>query len=180
MSPQDLLLITVLGFSLLMATAAVKDLTSFTIPNWISLALLAGFVPAAGAALASGVPAGEVLTCLGVGFAALLAGMGMFALRWIGGGDAKLMAAAALWLGAPGLAPFLMWTTLAGGALTFFLIAARRHGAAFVGHTGPDAEGWVGRLMDRRGDVPYGVAIAVGALAAFPYGALTRAVVLPF
>ena len=180
MSPQDLLLITVLGFSLLMATAAVKDLTSFTIPNWISLALVAGFVPAAGAALNAGTPLGEVLVCLGVGFAALLVGMGMFAARWIGGGDAKLMAAAALWLGAPGLAPFLMWTTLAGGALTFFLIAARRHGASFVGHTGPDAEGWVGRLMDRRGDVPYGVAIAVGALAAFPFGALTRAVVLPF
>jgi prepilin peptidase CpaA len=180
MSPQDLLLITVLSFSLLMATAAVKDLTSFTIPNWISLALVAGFVPASGAALNAGVPLNEILVCLGVGFAALLVGMGMFAAGWIGGGDAKLMAASALWLGAPGLAPFLMWTTLSGGALTFFLIAARRHGASFVGHAGPDAESWVGRLMDRRGDVPYGVAIAVGALAAFPFGALTRAVVLPF
>ena len=180
MSPQDLLLITVLGFSLLMATAAVKDLTSFTIPNWISLALVAGFIPAAGAALSAGTPVSDVLVCLGVGFAALLVGMGMFAMGWIGGGDAKLMAAAALWLGAPGLAPFLMWTTLSGGALTFFLITARRHGASFVGHTGPDAEGWVGRLMDQRGDVPYGVAIAVGALAAFPFGALTRAVILPF
>ena len=180
MSPQDLLLITVLGFSLLVGTAAVKDLTSFTIPNWISLALVAGFIPGAGAALNAGAPTVDILVCVGVGFAALLVGMGMFAMGWIGGGDAKLMAACALWLGAPGLAPFLMWTTLSGGALTFFLIAARRHGASFVGHTGPDAEGWVGRLMDRRGDVPYGVAIAVGALAAFPYGALTRAVVLPF
>lgn len=180
MSPQDLLLMSVIGFPLLVTAAAAKDLTSFTIPNWISLALLAGWIPAAGAALAAGVPMGDLLTCLGVGAAALLAGMAMFAFRWIGGGDAKLMAASALWLGAPGLAPFLMWTTLAGGALTFVLITARRHGSAFVGHTGPDADHWVGRLMDRDGDVPYGVAICVGALAAFPYGAVTRAVVLPF
>lgn len=180
MAAQDLLLLTALVFPLLVTAAALKDLTSFTIPNWISLALVAGWVPAAGAALAAGVPAAELLTCLGVGVAALLAGMVMFALRWIGGGDAKLMAASALWLGASGLAPFLMWTTLAGGALTFILIAARRHGAAFVGHTGPDAEHWVGRLMDRQGDVPYGVAICIGALTAFPYGAVTRAVALPF
>ena len=180
MSPQDLLLMSVISFPLLVLTAAVKDLTSFTIPNWISLGLVAGWAPAAAAALAFGLPASELLSCMGVGFAALVVGMVMFAMRWIGGGDAKLMAAAALWLGAPGLAPFLMWTTLAGGALTFMLIAARRHGAAFVGDTGPDAQHWVGRLMDRQGDVPYGVAICVGALAAFPYGVVTRAVVLPF
>lgn len=180
MSAQDLLLMSVLCFPLLVLTAAAKDLTSFTIPNWISLAMLAGWLPAAGAALAFGVPAGDLLSSFGVGVAALVIGMGMFAMGWIGGGDAKLMAAAALWLGAPGLAPFLMWTTLAGGALTLTLIAMRRHGASFVGQTGPDAEHWVGRLMDRRGDVPYGVAICVGALAAFPYGAVTRVVVLPF
>lgn len=180
MSPQDLLLLSAIVFPLLVLTAAVKDLTSFTIPNWISLGLIAGWLPAAGAAAAAGAPTSDLLVCLGVGGAALLVGMGMFALRWIGGGDAKLMAAAALWLGAPGLAPFLMWTTLAGGVLTFMLITARRHGAAFVGDTGPEASHWVGRLMDRQGDVPYGVAICVGALAAFPYGAVTRAVILPF
>ena len=180
MSPQDLLLMSVMSFPLLVLAAAAKDLTSFTIPNWISLGLFAGWVPAAGAAFAFGVPAGELISSLGVGLGALVVGMGMFAMHWIGGGDAKLMAAAALWLGAPGLAPFLMWTTLTGGALTFMLIAARRHGAAFVGYTGPDADHWVGRLMDRQRDVPYGVAICVGALAAFPYGVVTRAVVLPF
>ena len=180
MSPQDMLLMCVLSFPLLVLAAAVKDLTSYTIPNWISLGLLAAWVPAAGASLAAGVPAGELLTCLAVGAAALVVGVGMFAFRWIGGGDAKLMAAAALWLGAPGLAPFLMWTTLAGGALTFMLIAVRRHGHAFVSETGPEAQHWVGRLMDRRGDVPYGVAICAGALTAFPFGAVTRAVVLPF
>jgi len=174
MSPQDLLLLSVLSFPLLVLTAAVKDLTSFTIPNWISLAMLAAWFPGAGAALAAGVPAGELLGCLGVGVAALAVGVAMFALRWIGGGDAKLMAAAALWMGAPGLAPFLLWTTIAGGALTVILITVRRHGAPLAG-----ADGWVGRLMTPQGAVPYGVAICVGALAAFRYGPIAGAVVLP-
>ena len=176
MSPQDLLLLSAIAFPLLVLTAAVKDLTSYTIPNWISLALMAAFIPAAGAAWAAGVPATQLLICLGVGLAALAAGVAMFAMRWIGGGDAKLMAASALWLGASGLAPFLMWTAIAGGGLTIILITVRRHGAAFAGGGG----GWVGRLMSRDGDVPYGVAICVGALAAFRYGAITQAIALPF
>lgn len=175
MSPQDLLLLSVIAFPLLVTTAAVKDLTSYTIPNWISLALMAAFVPAGAGALASGVPVGDLLLCVGIGAAALVAGVMMFALRWIGGGDAKLMAAAALWMGAPGIAPFLMWTTIAGGVLTLTLITVRRHGASFVG-----GDGWVGRLMSPQGDVPYGVAICIGALAAVRYGAVAQAVVLPF
>jgi len=174
MSPQDLLLLSVLAFPLLVLAAAVKDLTSYTIPNWISLALLAAFVPAAGSAWAAGAAPAELLACVGVGAAALAAGVVMFALRWIGGGDAKLMAAAALWMGAPGLAPFLLWTTIAGGALTVILITVRRHGAPLAG-----ADGWVGRLMTPQGAVPYGVAICVGALAAFRYGPIAGAVVLP-
>lgn len=176
MSPQDLLLLSVIVFPLLVLTAAAKDLGSYLIPNWISLALAAAFVPAAGAAWAAGVPAAELLVCVGVGAAALVAGVVMFALRWIGGGDAKLMAACALWLGPAGLAPFLMWTALAGGVLTLTLITVRRHGVSFVG----GGEGWVSRLMHPQGDVPYGVAICVGALAAFRFGTITQAVVLPF
>lgn len=176
MSPQDLLLLSVIAFPLLVLTAAAKDLTSYTIPNWISLALMAAFVPAAAAAWSSGVSASELLLCLGVGAAALVAGIGMFALRWIGGGDAKLMAACALWMGVSGVTPFLMWTAIAGGVLTLSLITVRRHGAAFVG----GGEGWVGRLMHPQGDVPYGIAICVGALASFQYGTVTQAVVLPF
>jgi prepilin peptidase CpaA len=73
MSPQDLLLLSVIAFPLLVLTAAAKDLGSYLIPNWISLALLAAFVPAAGAAWAAGVPATELLVCVGVGAAALVA-----------------------------------------------------------------------------------------------------------
>ena len=169
MSPQDILLILLAPFAALVLFAALRDLTSYTIPNWISLALLAAFVPAAVAAWYAQVPLQTIGLCVAVGFAALLVGMAMFAFGWIGGGDAKLLAASALWLGLEGLAPFLFWTTIAGGLLSAMLLVARRHGAEFVGAGAP---AWVLRLLDLKAAVPYGVAIAFGALFAFPQAAL--------
>lgn len=170
MSPQDTLLILLAAFPLLVLVAALKDAATYTIPNWISLALLAAFVPAAVVGWWAEIPLSVIGVSLAVGVAALLAGMGMFAMGWIGGGDAKLLAATALWLGLPGLAPFLFWTAMAGGALSMFLIAARRYRAAPAGGGG---EHWYSRLLTHGEPIPYGLAIAVGALAAFPYGALT-------
>ena len=169
MSPQDLLLLPLIAFPVLALVAAVKDLTSYTIPNWISLALLAAFVPAAAIGWAAGAPAPELAACVGVGAAALLAGIVMFTFGWIGGGDAKLLAACALWLGWSALAPFLLWTAVAGGLLSIGLMIARRRPAG-----GPEAETWAGRLMTRGAPVPYGVAIAAGALAAFPHSTLAQ------
>src|SRR4051812_30411883 len=87
-----------LVFPALVIFAGLKDLTSYTIPNWISLALIAAFPLAA---LAAGLPLAGLGLHAGVGAAALVAAMVMFALGWIGGGDAKLFAAAGLWLGWP-------------------------------------------------------------------------------
>jgi prepilin peptidase CpaA len=177
MTPQDVLLILLVAFPVLVIVAALKDATSYLIPNWISLALVAAFAPAAITAWVAQVPLSVLAVCVGVGFAALLAGMAMFAFGWIGGGDAKLMAASALWLGLGGLAPFLLWTTISGGGLAMLLLVARRHGAQFVG---PNAPAWFSRLFSREADVPYGVAIAFGALMGFPHGVLATAVILPF
>ena len=177
MTPQNALLLLMAVFPLLVLTAAIKDARTYTIPNWISLALLAAFVPTAGAAWLAQVPLSELGVSVAVGFAALIAGMAMFAFGWIGGGDAKLLAASTLWIGLPGLAPFLFWTTIAGGGLAMMLLVARRHGAQFVGGNVPV---WVGRLFSRDADVPYGVAIAFGALMAFPHGVLATGVILPF
>jgi prepilin peptidase CpaA len=95
----------------------------------------------------------------------LAAGMAMFALGWIGGGDAKLFAAAVLWLGWPEAAPFVAVTGLAGGALAVTLLALRSsHVRPFVA-AGP---AWFSRLAEPGENVPYGLAIAIGALAAFP------------
>jgi prepilin peptidase CpaA len=177
MSPQDTLLILLAAFPLLVLAAAFKDAATYTIPNWISLALVAAFVPAAAVGWWAEIPLSVIGVSMAVGFAALLAGMGMFAMGWIGGGDAKLLAASALWLGWPGLAPFLFWTTVSGGVLAMMLLVARRHGAQFVGSGAPI---WLSRLFSREADVPYGVAIAFGALMAFKHGALATGVILPF
>lgn len=155
-------------FPLAMVVAAVRDATSYTIPNWISAALALAFLPVA---LVLGLAPTVLAVSLAVGFAGLVAGVAMFALGWIGGGDAKLFAAAALWLGLPAAAPFLAWTGIAGGGLAVALLLLRRSPVAPL-INGP---AWVGRLLEPKGDVPYGVAIAAGALAAFPSSALFHA-----
>jgi prepilin peptidase CpaA len=149
----------------LVIAAGLSDLTTMRIPNWISGALILGFFPAA---LAVGLPIQTVGLNLGLGFAALVIGMGLYATRVIGGGDAKLMAAAVIWLGLPALLPFVFWTALAGGFFCAGLIAAR--GSLSVYASG--APTWITNLLKEKGDVPYGVAIAIGALLAFPSSVL--------
>ena len=153
-------------FPVLVIGAALKDVTSFTIPNWLNAALIAAF---ALAAPLLGAPLGMIGLNLAVGLAGLVLGMGMFALGWIGGGDAKLMAAVSLWLGWPAVAPFLTATTLAGGALAMLLLGLRTQVAR--AHT-PALGGWIDRLATPGAPAPYGVAIAVGALMAFPGSSL--------
>jgi prepilin peptidase CpaA len=148
--------------------AAVRDATSYTIPNWLSASLALAFLPAA---LILGLSPLVIGISLGVGFCGLVAGVAMFALGWIGGGDAKLFAAASVWLGLTAVAPFLAWTGVAGGALAVSLLLLRRTPVANL-IAGP---AWVGRLLEPKGDVPYGVAIAVGALAAFPMSPIFHA-----
>jgi prepilin peptidase CpaA len=105
----------------------------------------------------------------GVGAVALVMGMGMFALNWIGGGDAKLFAAAALWLGWPAAGVYLVVTAMAGGGLAMLLLSMRAPALRPLFSMAP---GWLGRLASPGENVPYGVAIAAGALAAFPQSPL--------
>lgn len=153
-------------FPILVIVAALKDVTSFTIPNWISGALILAFFPAA---LAAGLPLSALGMNLAIGFGALIAGMIMFALGWIGGGDAKLFAASGLWLGAAPAPMFVLVTALAGGALAVMLVNIR---SSWIRGLIPAGPAWVERLREPKGDAPYGVAIAAGALAAFPQCAI--------
>lgn len=152
----------------LMIAAGLKDLTTMTIPNWISVALLAGFVPAA---LLVGLGPAQIAVHLGVALAALAVGAGLFALGWLGGGDAKLMAAASLWLGLGGAVHFILWTALIGGLFSVLLLAVRARVTPVLA-VGP---AWLSRLLQPKGDIPYGVAIAGGALVAFPSSVLVTA-----
>ncbi|WP_353956494.1 prepilin peptidase [uncultured Brevundimonas sp.] len=98
--------------------------------------------------------------------------MALFALNWVGGGDAKLLAAACLWMGPAGSLPFLLSSAIVGGLFCLALITARRTIPAF-----PGLPAWAARLLEPKGDVPYGVALAGGALLAFPASPLVAAFV---
>ncbi|HYD28560.1 A24 family peptidase [Brevundimonas sp.] len=148
--------------------AGLKDLTSMKIPNWISGLLILGFFPAA---LLMGLPPTAFAIHIGVAVAALLLGMGLFAVRLLGGGDVKLMASAILWLGPGGAGLFLVWTAVIGGLFCAALLLARAWLQPYVAN-GP---GWAARLMEPKGDIPYGVAIAAGVLAAYPASPLMAA-----
>lgn len=159
----------VLSFPALVLIAAMKDVTSFTIPNWISLALLAIFPVAA---LMVGLPISAIGLHFAVGFGVLVLGMFMFAMRWMGGGDAKLFAAVTMWLGLAALPQFALAVALTGGGFAVILIALRSEALRAVVLSGPR---WVNRLIAPGEGIPYGVAIAGGALVAFPMSPLAAA-----
>ncbi|ATQ40939.1 A24 family peptidase [Caulobacter mirabilis] len=153
-------------FPALVIIAGLRDAVSFTIPNWISIALAAAFFPVA---LVMGASLEQLGLAALVGFGALLVAMGMFAAGWIGGGDAKLFAASGLWLGWSAALPFVLITGLAGGALAVGLLMLRSVWLRPIVAAGP---AWMVRLATPDEGAPYGIAIAVGALIAFPHSLL--------
>jgi prepilin peptidase CpaA len=161
MTPELFKTLLPLAFAGLVIVAAMTDLATFTIPNWISVVLALAFAPFA---LLAGASIGAVAQNLGVGVAVFVLAAGMFAFGWIGGGDAKLMAAASLWVGLKGLPAFAVFTGLAGGGLVLVLLAMRSAWIRPIAAAGPS---WTQRLATPGESAPYGVAIAIGALAAF-------------
>lgn len=155
----------------LVIIAGLHDLTTMKIPNWISLALLAVFPLAA---LLVSLPPLDIAIHFGVGVGVLFIGMALFALNWIGGGDAKLLAASCLWMGLSGAFMFLVYTALIGGLFSLVLMSARAYAPRYVGPATPE---WIAGLMRPKGDIPYGVAIAIGALLAYPSSQMVQAFV---
>ena len=143
-------------FLALAAYAAYSDLTSYQIPNWISLAIIADFVVAA--AIGVQEPA-AIAWHLGAGLAMLVAGVGLFAAGLLGGGDAKLLAASAVWFGWAGLFKFVVYVAILGGVLALVVIALRRAGLPESWSGQP----WIRRLRSPDQGIPYGVAIAASA-----------------
>jgi prepilin peptidase CpaA len=146
----------------LMAYAAASDLLTMRIPNWLSLALLAAF----SAFFVSGaLPWDAALMHVAAAALVLAVCFALFALRWMGGGDAKLAAATALWLGFSSLLDYLLIAAVAGGVLTLAILLMR----ACPLPPSALAWTWLSRLYDRKSGVPYGVALALAALVVFPH-----------
>ncbi len=161
----ELLVIVVLP--VLLALAAGWDLASFTIPNQLQLALLAAFFVFI---FACHLTPGEMGGHLLAGLLGLAFGFMLFALGYIGGGDAKLFAVIALWLGFHDLPSFALIASLMGGVLTLGLLGLRR--VPLPGALARQA--WLLHLHDERTGIPYGVALAAGAFFILPQTEIFR------
>lgn len=131
----------------LACTAAIWDIRHRTIPNWLCL------VTAICGLLVAAVPFDASLLLMHAAhlLVALVIGMGLFALRWWGGGDAKLYAAVAGWFPVAEFFQLMFWISIAGVLLVLGVFVRR------------------GRMKRPRGEagraLPYGVAIAAGMIA---------------
>ena len=152
-------------FPAVMFLAAASDLASMTIPNRLSLALVTGF---AVLAVLVGMPFETALWHLGAAAATLAVGFVLFAFGWMGGGDAKLAAATALWLGFALLPDYIAVTAIIGGVVTIGILILRRWPLSEAAR----GRSWLVRLHDKRNGVPYGVALALAALIVFPHSPL--------
>ncbi len=149
-------------FPAAMAFAASSDLVAMTISNRVSLTLVGGFIILA---LLGGMSAPDVASHVIAAGLVLVAAFGGFARGWIGGGDAKLAAATALWLGADHLMDYMLYASIFGGALTLMLLQFR-----MLPLPAPLArQPWIMRLHEKGGGMPYGIALAAAALVVYPH-----------
>ncbi|MGJ8558891.1 MAG: A24 family peptidase [Litorimonas sp.] len=162
-------LVVTLVFAAPLLMAAYTDFWSMKIPNLVSLAMAAGFLLTLPLTW-QGLPVfGEHLM---MGTIFFLAGFAMFAFGWLGGGDAKLMAAISLWFGWGDAIPFILATTLFGAALGILLMFG---GQIMPVRIRTSALGM--RLFQGGKDMPYGLALAAGAFYVWPSSQIGSALI---
>jgi prepilin peptidase CpaA len=157
-SVSSLVLMT---FPVAMAFAAANDLFTMRIPNFISLSLVAGFLIVA---LLTQMPLATFGSNIAIGFAVLGVTFLLFALKLLGGGDAKLIAAGSVWIGADHMIEYLAFVAIFGGLLSLAILGYRK----WIPAAALNLPGWAQRLHTPQGPIPYGIAIAAGGLAIFP------------
>jgi prepilin peptidase CpaA len=141
-------------FPALMAFAAASDLLTMTISNRVSLVLAAAFLLLA---LLSGMAPYDILIHVGAGAAVLVVGFFCFAMGWMGGGH---------------LMNYLVYASLFGGALTLLLLQFRQWPLPYPLAGQP----WLIKLHAKESGIPYGIALAIGALMVYPETEWIRAV----
>lgn len=148
-------------FPLCLAMAACSDFLTMLIPNRVSAILIASFIVVAPLA---GLGVAEIATNLSAGIIVFSVCFALFALNVMGGGDAKLLTACAVWFGLTfSLLEFLIYVSFFGGVLTLAILSLRAHTNTILA-TGlpiPDS-----LIMAKK--VPYGIAIGIGAFMAYP------------
>ncbi len=149
-------------FPFCMLFAAISDMLSMTIANRVPLLLVGTF-------LAVAPLTGMDWTTLGLHLAAgalvLVVTFGLFAIGGMGGGDAKLMAATAVWMGLSiSLAQYLVASAFFGGMLTLAILAFRS--SALAVYTSRNM--FLRHFANQAGGIPYGIALGIGGLMTYP------------
>lgn len=148
-------------FPAAMVFAGAIDLFTMKIPNQVSLVLIAAFIVAfpfaafSWAGLASHVGAGLLMLAVGIS---------LFSLGFLGGGDAKILAVASLWLGLEQLPEYLVLVSVWGGLLVLAILIYR----SIMPPMWLCRQDWAMRLHKRAGGIPYGIALAAGGLSIYP------------
>ena len=144
-------------FPTLVVAAAIGDVLTMRIPNWLNAVTALSVLPMA---VLAGMPLDVAQWHLLGGAVLLVFGFALFALGYIGGGDAKLMAAAGLWIGWSAVLPFVIVTSVAGGILAIVYKVGQ------LVRTDLEVRNvsWLKRVIRADLQLPYGIAVATGAL----------------
>ena len=141
--------------------AGVSDAMSFTISNKISLALVVGFVVLVPF---SGLTLEDIGAHILVGFLMLVVGFILFARGYVGGGDAKIIAAASLWLGPDYTTMFILFACFYGGILS--LVILKIYNTPLPSWLANQK--WLVNYQTGTAAVPYGIAIGLSGLSIYP------------
>ncbi|MFI0844067.1 prepilin peptidase [Mesorhizobium sp. IMUNJ 23232] len=149
-------------FPFCMAFAAISDMLSMTIANRVAIVLVATF---AVVAPLTGMDWTTYAWHFAAMFTVLLVTFALFALGGMGGGDAKLLAATALYMGmSVQLVQYLVISAFIGGVLTIAILSFRA--SALSVYTGHNL--FLRNFTDAQKGVPYGIALGAGGLLAYP------------
>lgn len=155
-------------FPFCMLFAAISDMLSMTIANRVSLILAGAFMVVAPL---TGMEWTQYGLHLAAGALVLACTIGLFAVGAMGGGDAKLMAATSVWMGFGAcLVDYLLIASVIGGLLTMALLAYR--GSALATMTRNNL--FLRHFADEKMGIPYGIALGLGGLLAFPASPLVQ------
>ena len=150
--------VVIAAFVFALVYAMGLDFNTARIPNWLTVPIAIGFLPGA---LLDGLAPGDIfMGHLGTGVLVLVGAALMFARGWIGGGDAKFLAALGVWAGWPGVLDFLLLTAVFSGILAVITLIMRAPVGVFLAARLPLLE----RGFEGGNKVPLGVAIGLAGL----------------
>jgi prepilin peptidase CpaA len=151
----------------LLAYACFSDLFTMRISNRVCMFVF-GLFPVA--AFSAGMDPSTVGLHVVAGLTVLAVSFTLFAFGWVGGGDAKLVAASAVWFGFELVLEYVALSCVIGGGLTLAILFARQHPLP----AGLMDQGWISHLHNRTTGIPYGIALGIAALIMLPHSAIWK------